>query len=274
VAAGETAGEATAVGEAGAAGAAEGGGAIATLLAPEIVIPVVLAVLTGLGIWWLIDKIKNDPEWASSKWEETKNFWGGVGSGIASGAKWVGNETVEAFTKASEGLRHLAYRDGSGQSIGYGHQILPGENFAGGVTTAQADALYKSDMAKAMMVVNKLTAGLGLNSNQTGALADYQYNTGALGNSRILALIRAGRLDEAAKAFETSRITSGGVYNQGLFNRRLGEEKIFRTAPNVTMNTQIDVHGTNDAPGTARGVLRGMGDVASILVRHAVGVPA
>ena len=220
------------------AGAAEvGTGGLAT----PIIIGAVIAVLAGLGIWWLIDKVKKDG-WSgsgdSAAWQETKDFWSSVGSGIATAAKavghgteaagkWVANLTGDAFTKAAEGLRHFAYPDAGKMAIGYGHQILPGENFAGGVTTAQADALYKSDMGKAQATVAKLTAGLKLSTGQLGALADYQFNTGALANSHILALIRAGKYDEAAKAFETSRVTSRGVYNPGLFSRRRGEERMF-----------------------------------------------
>jgi GH24 family phage-related lysozyme (muramidase) len=287
-AAGETAavvGGTEAVG-AGTAAAAGGGGILATIFAPEVVIPAVIAVLAGLGIWWLIDKVKKDG-WSgggdSAAWQETKDFWSSVGGGIATAAKavgrgteaagkWVANLTGDAFTKAAEGLRHFAYPDAGKMAIGYGHQILPGENFAGGVTTAQADALYKSDMGKAQATVAKLTAGLKLSKNQLGALADYQFNTGALANSHILALIRAGKYDEAAKAFETSRVTSRGVYNPGLFSRRQGEERMFldgipgasnaaaytpssqTTSRSVTTNIgEVHVHTTaSDAHGIAK----------------------
>jgi hypothetical protein len=78
------------------AGAAEvGTGGLAT----PIIIGAVIAVLAGLGIWWLIDKVKKDG-WSgsgdSAAWQETKDFWSSVGSGIATAAKAVGRGTEAA----------------------------------------------------------------------------------------------------------------------------------------------------------------------------------
>jgi GH24 family phage-related lysozyme (muramidase) len=196
-----------------------------------------------------------------------------AGRGVASAGKWLANQTVDAFTKASEGLRLKAYPDAGKWAIGFGHQILPGENFSGGITKEKADQLYTQDMGKAAAMVYKLTAGMGLKPNQMGALDDFQFNTGTLGNSRILKLLRAGKFEEAAHAFENSYTTSKGVFSQDLFNRRLGEEAMFRGGANVTLNTAVTVHGTNDGEGTGRAVIRGQKDVAASLVRHAVGVP-
>jgi GH24 family phage-related lysozyme (muramidase) len=278
--------------------AGEGAGAAA---ASEVIIPIVLAVLAGLGLGWLINKLTPEGWGESTSMSDAVSGWTrSAGRGVASAGKWLANQTVDAFTKASEGLRLKAYPDAgkwlanqtvdaftkaseglrlkaypdAGKwAIGFGHQILPGENFSGGITKEKADQLYTQDMGKAAAMVYKLTAGMGLKPNQMGALDDFQFNTGTLGNSRILKLLRAGKFEEAAHAFENSYTTSKGVFSQDLFNRRLGEEAMFRGGANVTLNTAVTVHGTNDGEGTGRAVIRGQKDVAASLVRHAVGVP-
>jgi hypothetical protein len=54
-----------------------------------------------------------------------------------------------ARIRGTEAFRARAYDDGAGNpTIGYGHLIRPGENFSGGITQAQADALFKQDVER------------------------------------------------------------------------------------------------------------------------------
>lgn len=82
-----------------------------------------------------------------------------------------GIELIKSF----EGLRLTPYLDSAGKdTIGYGHLILPGEQF-GAITQSQATEILKNDVAKAERIVKqRITAEL--NQNQYDSLVSLAFN--------------------------------------------------------------------------------------------------
>ncbi len=183
---------------------------------------------------------------------------------------------LDAFTQLWEGKRNNRYGDLAGYgTIGYGHKILAGEHFGAKISDADALALYRADMAKADKRVAMLTRGLQLNGGQRGALDDFEFNTGHLGGSTLLKMLKAGNLEGAARQFEQwDKVHINGRLesSKGLMNRRLGEEAMFRgSGAKIEMKTDIHVAGTSDPHGTARQVARNQGDAAAEMVRNVRG---
>jgi lysozyme len=67
--------------------------------------------------------------------------------------------------------------DAGGNSIGYGHDLLPGESFPNGIDEAEAEALFQSDLAAVAQCINE-NVMVPLTQNQWDSLADFVYNEG------------------------------------------------------------------------------------------------
>lgn len=100
-----------------------------------------------------------------------------------------------------EGFSATPYADAKGTSIGYGHQLQPGETFSY-VTIDQAEALLASDMQSAAAAVANLVA-VPLTENQRAALVSFAYNVGAgaFAGSTLLKKLNAGDYAGAAGEF-------------------------------------------------------------------------
>ena len=83
-------------------------------------------------------------------------------------------------TKKKEGFRSKPYKDGAGYSIGYGHQIKPGEeHLMNGITQEQADILLQKDMAQHTAGLLKASPWVkDMPENVQVALRDMAYNMG------------------------------------------------------------------------------------------------
>jgi len=102
-----------------------------------------------------------------------------------------------------EGKSKKLYRDIAGHlTIGYGHKVLPGEDFSGGVTDDQATNLLARDVATASKAVQRLVH-VTLNKNQLAALTDFAYNVGSgnFAHSSVLRDVNAGNFAGAADDF-------------------------------------------------------------------------
>lgn len=138
----------------------------------------------------------------------------------------------KTWLKKVEGFSPTAYKDGSGWSIGYGHQILPGEPYAPigtqqSITEAEASQLLEQDLTKARDAVLYYTK-VPLTSNQLNALSSFVYNIGinAFADSTLLKKLNAGDFTGALN--EMARWTkSGGETNAGLAYRRAQEQQMF-----------------------------------------------
>ncbi|MFK7766474.1 MAG: peptidoglycan-binding protein [Mariniblastus sp.] len=144
--------------------------------------------------------------------------------------------------KSIEQLRLTPYNDQNGQdisawvegaTIGYGHLISRGEwaTYAGGITAAQAEALFVSDLQPyASAVQSGVTATI--TQNQFDALVILTFNIGIGGfqRSSVLKLVNNpaaqtpySSLEQAWKAWNKSQ----GNVMQGLINRRNAEWNIY-----------------------------------------------
>jgi len=135
-----------------------------------------------------------------------------------------------ALIKEFEGCRLQAYPDpatgGDPWTIGYGHTagVEPGQT----VTQAQADAFLISDLRMFEQQVAALVQVV-LTPNQFSALVSFQYNTGALDGSTLLALLNQQQFAAAADQFGRWVYANGQVM-PGLVRRRAAEKALFLRA--------------------------------------------
>lgn len=139
------------------------------------------------------------------------------------------SETGKDIIRNLEGFSATRYPDGKGYSIGYGHQILPGESFVEPISKEIGELLLESDSAKSEKIVNS-SVKVPLKQNQFDALVSFVYNVGAnaFKNSSMLRYINSGRNDLAADEFNRWVYYQGSV-NKGLVARREKEKKLFLT---------------------------------------------
>lgn len=147
-----------------------------------------------------------------------------------------------ALLKGVESLRLKPYDDQTGNdisawvpgaTIGYGHLIKSGEwnGFKGGMTKAQADTLFDTDLAPYQDAVRQAIS-VKLQQNQYDALVIFCFNIGmtALKTSSVVKLVNDPKavtgyatLEAAWKAWNTSQ----GKVMKGLDNRRNCEWKLY-----------------------------------------------
>jgi lysozyme len=141
-----------------------------------------------------------------------------------------------AFIQSQEGLSLSAYEDPPGSnkySIGYGHQIVPGDGLDSSsiITEDEALQLLNGDTAKAQSAVNSLVT-VPLSQGQFDALVDFAYNegVGAFAGSTLLATLNSGDYAGASQDFASWVFEHvGGVkqVSQVLVARRQGEQQLF-----------------------------------------------
>jgi GH24 family phage-related lysozyme (muramidase) len=131
---------------------------------------------------------------------------------------------------AREDLRYTKYPDAGGFAIGIGHFIKPDEGYLLSKTLTQQEVLdlFKKDLKEVLNTVNT-NVKVPLNKNQKLAMLSYAWNVGptAFKNSQLVKRLNEGNYTGAAVLFPTSIVTSQGVFNQGLVNRRKLEQQLF-----------------------------------------------
>ena len=135
------------------------------------------------------------------------------------------NAAGVALIKRWEGLRLEAYRDAVGVlTIGYGHtqNVTSGQK----ITEAQAEQLLKEDLTRFEKYVDRPEWNW-LNDNQFSALVSLAFNVGSFGTGLITALNNKDpqRVTERMALYNKA----GGIYFQGLANRRQSEIELFNT---------------------------------------------
>ncbi len=138
------------------------------------------------------------------------------------------------FIKKYEELRLKTYKDQAGyETIGYGHKVLPGEDFSKGITEAQALDLLKQDVQS---TVNAVNAGLkdvkaSVKQNQFDALVSLAYNAGSgsvQAKNQMMQAIKAGKLTEGNfTAYRWIHVNGKPVESTGLLRRRKAEYVIW-----------------------------------------------
>lgn len=159
------------------------------------------------------------------------------------GTPKVTQKTTSKVTDVSQkGLDFIAkkevfvpktYPDAVGKiTVGYGHVVLPGENFDSGLSKSQAWSLLEKDSQKFVNVVNK-SITVPLNQNEFDALTSFSFNLGQLSStSSIYQTINSGTKDpEKIKnvfgLYNKGRINGKYEVLPGLVNRRADEANLF-----------------------------------------------
>ncbi len=133
--------------------------------------------------------------------------------------------------KAHEGFRSTVYLDQAGiETIGYGHRVLPGEEF-GTIDSVEATRILIDDVSDAADAVRGLVV-VPLMPYEFDALTSLVFNIGrnAFANSTLLRLLNADDRKAAAAEFERwVFVTVKGVKQRsaGLAARRTAERKLF-----------------------------------------------
>jgi lysozyme len=139
------------------------------------------------------------------------------------------------FIEQWEGLYLTTYNDGTGTlTIGYGHtsaaglpRVYPGMT----ITQEQADAILASDLASVETDVNQHVTGT-IDQNQFDALVSFDFNTGALDRSNVLAAVNAGNFSAVPVCLNMwchATVNGQLVVMQGLLRRRQAEGVLFNT---------------------------------------------
>lgn len=130
---------------------------------------------------------------------------------------------LTAITEPDEAYREFPYDDGFGNmTVGYGHLILPGEDYSAGISQPDAVTLLRADMAKAAQIVRN-EVGMPLNQGEFDALCDAVFNMGNfLKGSTLLRLLNAGNT-AGAEAQLARWDFAGGKPNAALHARRIAE---------------------------------------------------
>lgn len=135
--------------------------------------------------------------------------------------------------KSFEGLSLEKYRDAVGKwTIGYGHLILPNENFPQALSKIEAEDLLRADLGVTERGVHRLVT-VDLNQNQFDALVAFAFNVGLgnLQNSTLLRLLNQGQYQEAADQLPRWN-KAGGKILAGLTRRRDAERALFMASVN------------------------------------------
>jgi len=272
--------------------AGEGAAAVGVAGLAEIIIPVVLAVLAALGLYWLFTHkdqvggiIKKIADKAKPVEKALENFnkqgdakIAGFAGSAMSGLKgfidkWEVGQSKDGLFRAYGSI------EGGSATIGHGHKIKPGEHFDHPLTAAEADALEAKDIAAAAAAVARMTKGMNLSPGWMAALTDFQFNTrkGLAGAPTLMKHLRAGNLDAAAGDFSLYagyRDKHGIWHNPGtdkvsssLLDRRLGDAAMARGTM-IQQKTDIHVNGASDPASVGRHVLNGQKQTNADLARN------
>lgn len=132
------------------------------------------------------------------------------------------------FIAQHEGFSAQVYNDPAGNpTIGYGHLVMPGESFPGGLTREQALQLLRTDLqTRVVPYLNQVR--VPLTQNQVDALASFIYNVGGgnFSRSTLLQQLNAGKFQAATAEFGRW-IYAGGRVQPGLVTRRAAEAALF-----------------------------------------------
>lgn len=131
-----------------------------------------------------------------------------------------------------EGFSAKAYNDPPGStkwSIGFGHQIQPGEPYmTQEITVDQGRLLLAQDTANAQAAVRSVITR-PLTDAQFNSLTSMAFNIGsaAFKGSTLVSLVNSGNFAGAANFMRTHYITAGGVHSDTLVARRDTEASAF-----------------------------------------------
>ena len=129
------------------------------------------------------------------------------------------------FTKGFEGFSANPYKDIAGLwTVGYGHKVLPGQDYSAGVTLLQAESLLFDDMEQVEEVVSRYAPQC--NQNQLNALCDFGFNLGIGALEQMLAH-GFDQIPAQILRWNKSHVNGQLVEVTGLTRRREAEKDLF-----------------------------------------------
>ena len=139
----------------------------------------------------------------------------------------IGIELIKYF----EGFSSNIYTCSGGyKTIGFGHKVLPNENYTS-ISLATAEEILAKDLFKAeRSVINLINSPL--TDNQFAALVSFTFNIGgaALQRSTLRQKINYGNYQGCKDEF-LKWVYAGGKKVTGLILRRSAESKLFLNGP-------------------------------------------
>lgn len=135
------------------------------------------------------------------------------------------------FIKGYEKLSLTVYKDQAGyDTIGYGHKVLPGEDFSKGITKEQAEGLLKNDVQGAVNAVNSALK-VSVKQNQFDALVSLAFNAGPVSvkaSNQMMRAVNAGHVSEDNfTAYRFVHANGQPVVSIGLLRRREDEYQMY-----------------------------------------------
>ena len=135
------------------------------------------------------------------------------------------------FVSRYEGFRSNVYKVGGrgNPTIGFGHEVLPMEDFSGGITRDQGLQLLRQDLQIAVNKVNRYIKA-SLTQNQFDAVVSFSFNVGLSRSTTpsLINVINSGTTD-ASKIMNTFLMynRAGSRVMNGLTQRRIAEANLF-----------------------------------------------
>lgn len=129
--------------------------------------------------------------------------------------------------QSNEGFSATVYDDDGKPAIGYGHDLLPGESFPGGITPEQAQELLIHDLT---FVQNELTVVVppSCTQDQWDALCDFGFNDG-VGALKELLAHGWEQVPEQLMRWDHDKKNGVEVVDPDLKARRAAEVALFNT---------------------------------------------
>lgn len=120
--------------------------------------------------------------------------------------EYEGTKQYQSKLKYFRNGKFYPYPDSLGKmTIGYGHLIMPGENFSTGIAEAEADALLEKDIAKAVTQVQALGLDVPDDWNDFLIIMSFQLGLAGVRNFRkMLTALRVGNYPEAVRQAKDS----------------------------------------------------------------------
>ena len=150
------------------------------------------------------------------------------------------SEKMQKYIQSVENLRLKYYRDVDQEDIGYGHRILPNEDFSAGINEAQALEIFQGDIKKICVVLEHALFLVPVSQGQVDALVDFIYNVGFTNfkTSTLYKYLQAKDYSNAWKQFYWTTKVNGKVVHHGwihvhgkvvdgLIRRRMVEQQFF-----------------------------------------------
>lgn len=150
--------------------------------------------------------------------------------------------------RGSESFSARSYDDGVGnRTIGYGHMVLPGESFTGGISEAAGRELFAADVSRIVdPAMDRVTTPL--TQNQVDALGSFIYNVGPGNFARsVLPALNAGDYTRATSEMAQyskgqNKRTGELAALRGLVRRRQEEIALFNAPEGTTALLPSDPH--------------------------------